>query len=114
MKKNTENTSKIEKVKEIAEKLARERLPKANIPAVRVTEEVDFEDEDILRVKVVFKSKGDKLDPDGTYGFGYYLGEELSRIGIEEFPLVSFISAKDAGLERKRAAPKEKRAGVAI
>lgn len=106
------NADKLEKAKEIVKKLARKRLPEANIVDVEIAEDVGWDGDDMLRVDVVFNSEGDKLNVNGTSGFITCLREELSKIDIEAFPLMSWILEKEL-IAEQRAASKKKRVGHA-
>jgi hypothetical protein len=84
-------------VENIVTTLVREKFPNARVISVKVTEDTDFEDDTVLRVRVVFASDDEKLDAGATSGFLRHLRPKLSDIGVRAFPVMSFISHKDAG-----------------
>ncbi|MBC6443261.1 MAG: hypothetical protein GDA53_09150 [Rhodobacteraceae bacterium] len=89
---------RIEEIKKIVEDLVKERLPDAGNPHVTVTEDVHFyDDEPILRVRVVYDPPGNayRLKGGSTYGFTRRLCDALAEIDVPTFPITSFVSSKD-------------------
>ena len=77
--------------------LVRERFKDAEINSVEVDEDVDFDGDEILRVKVVFTAADNRLDSGLTSSFLRYLRPKLSEIGVRQFPVMSFVSHNDSG-----------------
>ena len=86
-----------EEVAKIVSSLFHERFRNVEIISVDVNEETDADGDEILRVKVVFSADGGRLDSSLTSGFLRYLRPKLSELGIEQFPVMSFISVQDSG-----------------
>lgn len=86
-----------DKIREIVKDLVLDRFPGAEVLSVTVSEDLDYEDEMVLRVRVVFDPESDRLDASGTSAFLRYLRPKLSDIGVRAFPVMSFVSGKDAG-----------------
>ncbi|MDE0304198.1 MAG: hypothetical protein OXI87_04835 [Albidovulum sp.] len=86
-----------EEVTEIVSNLFHERFKNVEIISVDINEDTDADGDEILRVKVVFSADGDRLDSSLTSGFLRYLRPKLSELGIERFPVMSFISMQDSG-----------------
>jgi len=86
-----------EEVAKIVSSLFDERSTNAEIISVNVNEDTDADGGEILRVKVVFSAEGDRLDSSLTSSFLRYLRPKLSELGIERFPVMSFISVQDSG-----------------
>lgn len=84
-------------IREIVEELVSDRFPGSKILSVSISEDVDYEDDVVLRVRVVFDPDSDKLDAGATSGFLRYLRPKLSDIGIRAFPVMSFVSGRDSG-----------------
>lgn len=66
------------------------------IVEVHVMDDVDVEDDDILRVKVVFKGKARDLMPKFLNRAIRKVRPALSARHVSAFPMMSFISADDA------------------
>lgn len=84
-------------VRKVVEDLVLDRFPGAKILSVSISEDLDYEDDLVLRVKVVFDPESDKLDAGVTSGFLRYLRPKLSDIGVKAFPVMSFVSGRDNG-----------------
>ncbi|MBC6437989.1 MAG: hypothetical protein GDA52_07605 [Rhodobacteraceae bacterium] len=85
-------------IRKIVEDLVKERLTDARNVEVTVTEDVGFEDDEpILRVRVVYDPPNGQymLKRGATYGFTRPLRDALSKIGVSEFPITSFVSRND-------------------
>ena len=61
-----------------------------------VKEDTDFDGDEILLIKVVYFAENDRPDPSVTTGFIGYLRPKLSELGIEKFPVISYISKQDS------------------
>jgi hypothetical protein len=78
--------------------LASERFPDAEIVTIDVTDDLNFEDDEILRVRIVFRTPEKRLDAKKTSGFVRHLRPRLSELGLGSlFPIMSFVSADDYG-----------------
>ena len=83
-------------VRDIVANLVTERFPDATILNIEITEDVDFDDDKIMKVKVVFATETDRLDARATSSFLRYLRPKLSEVGVNMFPVMSFMSGNDA------------------
>ena len=63
---------------------------------VSVTEDVDFDGDDILKVDVVFAGKPKDINPSYMTGAIRNVLPKLSEMEVLAFPMMSFISEKDA------------------
>ena len=84
-----------ERIEEAVKQLARSRFDGVDIVAVEVVEDVDSDDDEIIRVKVVFRAPEQKLDSRRTSGFVRYLRPRLDELGAHAFPIMSFVSDRD-------------------
>lgn len=71
-------------------------LSPARIVSVAVEEDVDFDDELILRVNIVFEIEGDRLDPKKVLGLVRHLREPLQAVHVARFPVISFMTPTEA------------------
>lgn len=83
-------------VRDVVSNLVAERFPNATILSIEITEDVDFEDDEIMKVKVVFSTETDRLDARATSSFLRYLRPKLFEVGVSSFPVMSFLSGSDA------------------
>ncbi|MDM7971039.1 MAG: hypothetical protein QUV10_15605 [Paracoccaceae bacterium] len=88
-----ENT---ESIKEVVSKLVNDRFPNARIVSVDIQKDFDFDDDEIIKVRVVFHTENERLDAKATSSFLRYLRPKLSEIGVRNFPVMSFVSDRDA------------------
>ena len=66
---------------------------------IDISEDVDFDGDDILKVKVVFEGPPSDLDRRALVSSVRRVRDALATIGVFEFPAVSFISAEDAAIK---------------
>lgn len=83
-------------IRKLIERIVREMFDDARILSVDVAEDVDSDGDPILRVRVVFETESGKLDASKTSGIIRHLRPRLSEAGVAGFPLMYFISKKDA------------------
>jgi hypothetical protein len=85
--------------------LLAERFPEARVSHVVVREDRDFDDDRILRITVVMASGIDTLDQVKLLGFVPALRPVLAaRDPSVGFPIVSFVSEREAGKLKLEAA----------
>ena len=65
---------------------------------IHVVDDVDFDGDAILRVEVIFDGKVGDIKPTFMSQAIRRVRPKLSDMNIFAFPMMSFISAKDAGL----------------
>lgn len=82
-------------VRDVVANLVTERFPGANILSIEIAEDVDFDGDEIMKVKVFFATETDRLDAKATSSFLRYLRPKLSEVGVSMFPVMSFLSGKD-------------------
>lgn len=75
--------------------LATERLSDAKIVGIDVTADRGYDDDEILRITVVYDSPDERLHTDGTVGFVRHLRPRLEEMGLTMFPVMSFVSKAD-------------------
>ena len=83
-------------LEEIVKGLLSERFPRARIDDVIVRSDVDDDGDKILRIMVVLDANGSSLDRDRLVGFVRHLKPRLAEANSTEFPLLSFVSKKEA------------------
>lgn len=81
---------------ELVEAVIRRQFSDAVINTVAVKPDVDHDGDDILRVTVVVQDGIERLDPDKAVGLIRHLRPELAEAGIENFPIVSYMTKADA------------------
>lgn len=87
----------IKRLEAIVGTLVAERFPDAQVDRIAVQPDHDSDGDKILRVSVIFKSALDDLDRDNSLGFVRMLRPRLIAAKSNEFPVVSFVAAEDAG-----------------
>lgn len=91
-------------ISDAIETIIRDEFADVRIEEVRVTEELDYQDDHVFKVVVVFDKKG-TLDPRKTAAIVRHLQSELGAKGQEiPFPILSFVSKSDAARIRSEAA----------
>ena len=78
-------------------KLLMERFPDATIKNVVVRHDFDSDGDKILRIVVILTSDPEKLDKLKLLGFVPTLRPKLEAAMSEGFPVMSFVSERDAG-----------------
>jgi ribosomal protein S3AE len=82
-------------VRDIVANMVTERFPDATILSIETTGDVDTDDDEIMKVKVVFATETERLDARATSSFLRYLRPKLSEVGVSTFPVMSFLSGND-------------------
>ena len=75
--------------------LVKERFRDAEIVSVEVAEDIDQDGDPVLKVRVIFETETGTLDAEETSSFLRYLRPKLSEHGLEQFPIMSFISNQE-------------------
>ena len=92
------------KLKAIVRTLLTERFPEANVSDVIIQPDMDGDGDKILRITVVLASRPELLDRDNLVGFVRHLRPRLATVNENDFPLVSFVSVREAGKLKREAA----------
>ena len=82
---------------QIARSAVREHFRDVPIAGVSVRPDLNFEGDPVLRVVIVIE--GDSIEPFKPFGIAsgmQHVSDRLFDAGIEEFPLVSFMTRQDA------------------
>ncbi|QBY02010.1 hypothetical protein E2K80_15790 [Rhodophyticola sp. CCM32] len=79
-------------ISEVIRRVVAEQLDPARIVDVTVSDDVDHDDEPILRVEVIFEVEGDRLDPKKVMGLVRHLREPLQALHEKRFPMISFLT----------------------
>ena len=82
-------------LKSLLQEVIKRRLPNASIIDVKVERTLDFEGEEVLEVTVIFEAKSD-LDSERVAGLIRHLRPRLEEHGERSFPIMSFVSRKEA------------------
>ncbi len=85
----------MDKIAKLIERVVRERFADVDIQSVTVAKDINYEDDDVFRVTIVFDHKG-PLDAQKTAGLVRHLRHELLEMKETTFPIVAFISKSDA------------------
>lgn len=81
----------IETIRQVVET----QLAPAQIVDLSVREDVDSDGEEVLRVDVVFRIDGNKLDPEKVLGLVRHLREPFEKLHEKRFPIFSFMKPDD-------------------
>ncbi len=85
------------KIAKLFRSLFESRFNGVTVSDVRVERDMDADDEEILRVTVIFDADRDSLSPDETRGLIRTIRPKLASIGEEAFPILSFVKTSEAG-----------------
>jgi hypothetical protein len=87
-----------DEIKEAISEVVRERFVGDLITSVNVSAAEGSDGDPIFKVFVVFESASgkDTLDEDKMLGLVRHIMQRLESMNVDEFPLVSFVSKKDA------------------
>lgn len=80
---------------DVIKRVVQSHLAPAVVKSVAVSEDVDHDGDDILRVEVVIEVEGDRLDPERVVGLVRHLREPLQNIHEERFPVFTFLKPDD-------------------
>lgn len=84
-----------EKIRKLIESIVRERFPDAKILSVSIQDPSEYDEDDFIRVLVVFESKSGVLDAAATSGIVRHVRPKLHELGEDRFPIMSFIAASE-------------------
>ncbi len=85
-------------VKDAITRIVKERFSDTKITFVKIDAGEDSDGDPILNIFVVFEAQPGKetLDGEKMFGLPQRLIGKLSELNLDAFPLVSFVSTKDA------------------
>lgn len=90
----------IARIKKLAEEVVSERFgDEAKILSVSVSEDIDFDGDGILLLRIVYASETGKLNANKVSGLIRHLRPKLHEISEDRFPIISFISQMEAESE---------------
>ena len=95
--------SKIDATHDIVLRSLKEDFENVEILDVKVDGDIDFDGDEVLRITVIFQGTPKDLSASSVSGVTRHVRPKLTEIGVEAFPIFSFISNKD--LEAKSIAP---------
>jgi hypothetical protein len=81
-------------IEAIRDVLVRELDP-ARIERLDVVRDVDHDGDPVLRIKIVFEAKNDRLNPLAVKGLARHLREPLEALHVDAFPMFSFATVKE-------------------
>lgn len=90
------NDIELKKISEVVSETLKSDFNNIEILNVKVHSDVDFEGDDILRIEVVFKGEPKSVDTSMLSGAVRHIRPKLTKINEHAFPLLSFISDKEA------------------
>jgi len=85
-----------ESLNELVGKIVKRQFSEAAIHSVNVKSDVDSDGDAVLRITIVFETSGKTLDRNKMVGLVRHIRSELTNMESDSFPLVSFISKKEA------------------
>ena len=83
-------------IDKIVKQVVQNQLAPARIVNLTVMEAEDVDGDPILRIEVVFKAAGDRLDPEKVLGLGPRLPKRLHKANADRFPVFSFMTSEEA------------------
>jgi hypothetical protein len=86
--------------------VVRDRLSDSEITSINIESGEDSDGEPVLKITIVFESGPGQETPDGhkMVGLARHIRGRLAEINVGEFPLLSFVSVKDAAKMNLEAA----------
>lgn len=87
----------LSKIEEMISHTLQRDFTNVEIVEVRVWRDIDADDDDVLRIDVVFKGKSRDLDARKVSGAVRHVRPGLQALGEMAFPLISFVTQGDAG-----------------
>lgn len=84
------------KVADLVRDILKADFDKVEIIKIHVTDDVDRDGDDVLRIEVVFKGDPRNVDASRLSGAARKLIPRLKEIDESAFPLFSFLSQKEA------------------
>jgi hypothetical protein len=82
-------------LKQLFQDIISRRLPSVEIIDIKVKRDVDTDGDEVLDVTVIFEAPAD-LDPQRVVGLVRHLRPYLQERGERAFPVMSFVSQKEA------------------
>lgn len=92
------DVEQLDKISKMVAETLRADFDNVRIMEVRVVGDIDFNEEDVLRIEVVFQGQRKDVDVKKISGAVRHVRPKLRKMGEQAFPLFSFISQRDAGL----------------
>lgn len=86
-----------EKIAKVVKKTLAADFDKVKILDVMVKKALDSDGQEILHISVIFEGAPKDLDAAAVSGAVRHVRPKLSEIGVDEFPLFSFIASSDVG-----------------
>ncbi|MCY3878471.1 MAG: hypothetical protein OXF74_04735 [Rhodobacteraceae bacterium] len=83
-------------IDKVVKQVVQKQFAPAKIVDLTVKEAEDSDGDPILRIKVIYKAKDDRLDPERVLGLIRHLREPLIKLGSDRFPIVSFMTSEEA------------------
>jgi hypothetical protein len=93
--------TKSETINEVVRKVLAEEFKKIEILEVRVSHDLDGDGDKILRLNIIFEGSPKDVDSRKLLSLVRYMIPKLEEIDEDAFPLISFISAFDAGVSTR-------------
>ncbi|MDE0079516.1 MAG: hypothetical protein OXO50_18495 [Caldilineaceae bacterium] len=84
------------KIDNVVKQVVQQQLAPARIIGLTVEESEDADGDPILRIKVIFEAKEDRLDPERVLGLIRHLRKSLNELGSNRFPVFSFMTSEEA------------------
>lgn len=84
-----------EAVEQIVLEVLRSRMPEVTFTAVKAERDVDSDGQDVMKIAVVFEAASD-LDASKVAGLIRHMRPAMNKQGETSFPIMSFISKKEA------------------
>lgn len=94
------DTAELDKISAAIESLLKQDFENVRILKVSVREDEDRDGDEILRVEVVFEGDTRAFDAQKLSGVVRHIRPALREMGEKAFPLMSFISSREARARR--------------
>lgn len=94
------DTAQIDEIVRVVSETLAADFDGVRILDIKVSANDDYDDDDFLRIEVIFEGRRRKLDARKLSGAVRHVRPRLNEIGEKAFPLFSFISKGDAGAAR--------------
>ena len=85
----------MQNIDQILKERIQEKLAPAEIVEVFSEEAEDHDGDPILNIRVVFKAKNDRLDPEKVVGLVQHLQPTLRKLQMDRFPIPSFMTPEE-------------------
>ncbi|WBQ09451.1 hypothetical protein L2D01_11150 [Hyphomonadaceae bacterium ML37] len=87
----------IERIRQVVSEALNRDFLRVNVVDFKFERDTDHDDDEILRITVIFDGRARDIDPHQLSGTVRHVRPRLMEIGEKAFPVFSFVSRGDAG-----------------